>query len=213
MGDQRVAFIVANADYPNNERLKLKAPRRDADALRHLLVTKAGFQPEDVQVCLDGDRRQLLHKLEAWKQEVQGSSLALFFYAGHGLQYNEEPIMMGSQWSGGRSHVDVEADGVGMHWVQKALHGSEKALILIDACRTRVASQGPFDNNVGVLNAAEMQNWLTRGPPSSVPDRQAQQSITYPLMALACLSGNAAVEQNDQGLFTNALMEVSSALR
>src|ERR1700738_2853196 len=78
--DKRVALVVGNAQY--DKVAPLANPKRDAaviaDRLRDL-----GFEVAEV---FDGDSFTLNRAAERFLQEAKGADLALFYFAGHGIQ-------------------------------------------------------------------------------------------------------------------------------
>src|SRR5215218_10305196 len=77
---RRVALVIGNSSYTNVP--TLPNPRNDAEdiavALRNL-----GF---DVVDGRDLDRRGMADAVRRFSRKLPGSDIALFFYAGHGVQ-------------------------------------------------------------------------------------------------------------------------------
>ena len=76
----RVALVIGNGNYQHSS--QLKNPRNDASDVAEAL-RDIGF---DVVEGFDLDRRGMEQKIRAFSDKLETSKLALFFYAGHGLQ-------------------------------------------------------------------------------------------------------------------------------
>jgi len=78
--DSRVALVIGNAAYQNTT--PLANPGNDALDVASVL-TKLGFK---VIVGTDLDKSGMDRHIRGFADELAGASLAVFFYAGHGLQ-------------------------------------------------------------------------------------------------------------------------------
>ena len=82
LAERRVALVIGNSGYTNVPRLP--NPRNDAGDM--IVRLKAmGF---DVIPGLDLDRNGFLNTLATFGRAAEDADVALFFYAGHGLQVN-----------------------------------------------------------------------------------------------------------------------------
>ncbi len=127
--DKRVALVIGNSEYET--RLRLLNPSNDAqdlaDSLRSL-----GF---DVIMRINADRQSFLQALAEFSRAVTGAEIGLFFYAGHGMQFNGSNYLMpiGARL---QDEVSVRFDLVALEEVQRALERSAGVRILVlDACR------------------------------------------------------------------------------
>ncbi len=84
----RVALVIGNGNYANAN--KLKNPPNDAEDLAAAL-RKIGF---DVVEGRDLDRRNMEEKLKLFARKLDSAKIALFFYAGHGLQVSGKNYLM-----------------------------------------------------------------------------------------------------------------------
>ena len=78
--DRRVALVVGNGAYENAP--VLANPRNDAADIAATL-RKLG---SDVIDGHDLDRREMERKIREFSRKIENADLALFYYAGHGLQ-------------------------------------------------------------------------------------------------------------------------------
>ncbi len=127
--DKRVALVIGNSEYESQ--MRLLNPRNDAqdmaDSLRSL-----GF---DVILRVNADKQGFMQGLAEFSRAVAGAEIGLFFYAGHGLQFNGNNYLMpvGAQL---QDEVSIRFEMVALEEVQRALDGSAGVRILVlDACR------------------------------------------------------------------------------
>ncbi len=85
---RRSAFVIGNSEYRNVP--KLPNPRRDAAAISAKLKD-IGFA---VTTVIDGDKAALDAALTRFSKRSRGSDIALFFFAGHGIQINGENYLL-----------------------------------------------------------------------------------------------------------------------
>src|SRR5215470_12963926 len=78
--DTRVALVIGNGAYQNAN--KLANPANDAADVAKLL-RQVGF---DVIDGRDLDQRAMVEKVRDFGRKLERAEVALFFYAGHGLQ-------------------------------------------------------------------------------------------------------------------------------
>src|ERR1700738_4768988 len=78
--ETRVALVIGNSAY---ERVaKLTNPANDAKLIaEHLKALHF-----DVRLALDQDRAGMEHAVRSFGDKLRGADVALFYYAGHGLQ-------------------------------------------------------------------------------------------------------------------------------
>ena len=79
--EKRVALVVGNSAYRNAT--PLANPRNDAQDIATALQ-RLGF---DTTVGLDSDRAQMEQAIEEFSSKIEGADVALFYYAGHGMQH------------------------------------------------------------------------------------------------------------------------------
>jgi uncharacterized caspase-like protein len=126
---ERVALVVGNSAYEHVP--SLRNPRNDAEDLTRKLEG-LGFT---VVGGVDLDRRKLVESLIKFGRAAERAEVALFFYAGHGLQVNGQnylvPVDAMVEFE---SEIDlslVSLSGV----MQQLERGSRTNLVFLDACR------------------------------------------------------------------------------
>src|SRR5260370_38966336 len=80
MDRKLTALVIGNADYPSGA--KLKNTKNDADDLSERLE-RCGFS---VIKKIDCKNKELDLALKAFKKNLKGNDVGLFFFAGHGMQ-------------------------------------------------------------------------------------------------------------------------------
>jgi hypothetical protein len=127
--DKRVALVIGNSGYET--RLRLLNPSNDAQDMADLLRS-LGFE---VILRVNADKQNFLQALAEFSRAVNGAEVGLFFYAGHGMQFNGNNYLMpvNAQL---QDEVSVRFELVALEEVQRALDrsGGVKVLVL-DACR------------------------------------------------------------------------------
>jgi len=126
----RVALVVGNGAYVHSS--ALANPANDATVIAGSL-RQVGFEVVEVT---DGTHRRLLDALSEFGRKAQGSDVALFFYAGHGLEVS------GRNWilpvdADIQASSDLPAAAVKVDDVLELMELSEARvrLVILDACR------------------------------------------------------------------------------
>ena len=149
---ERVALVIGNAAYESPDAV-LENPGNDADGMAAALG-RLGFE---VVLGKDLDRDGFFDTLGKFATEARGADVALFFYAGHGLQVD------GKNWlvpvdASLESKWDLERRAVKLDTVMDAMQGRAN-LVFLDACRNNPLARG-LARAMGVSRAAEA---ATRG--------------------------------------------------
>src|SRR3954452_9922748 len=81
--EKRIALVVGNSAYQNITRLD--NPRADAMLMAETLGA-LGFALIGGHAQLDLDKSALDNAVQNFGRQIQGADVALFYYAGHGVQ-------------------------------------------------------------------------------------------------------------------------------
>jgi len=125
----RLALVIGNAAYTNVP--ELTNPKNDAEAMSDKLAS-LGFEViKGIDLDLIGMRKTVRN----FVNKLDGAEIALFFYAGHGLQVNGQNYM--APVDATLSHYnDLEFETVPINLVLSAMERSSKTnLVFLDACR------------------------------------------------------------------------------
>ncbi len=140
----RVALVVGNSSYTQNV---LKNPVNDATAIAEVLSNK-GF---DVILKTNVTKRNFEESIRQFGKRLKNGGVALFFYAGHGVQINGKnyllPIDMQVE-----SESDVIFEGVDSGRILGKMAETENSLniIILDACR-----DNPFSSQFRTLGGSK----------------------------------------------------------
>jgi hypothetical protein len=126
--EKRVALVIGNAAYTNAP--KLKNPRHDAEDMTAALE-KLSFK---VVSGFDLDERGMAQKAREFSREVVGADVALFFYAGHGLQVNGLNYLAPVNTSL-KNETDLDFETLPLELVLKQMRQARVSLVFLDACR------------------------------------------------------------------------------
>ena len=127
--DERVAFILGNGDYRHAS--PLRNPASDAGAL------SAAFARLGYQVVLGRDltRQALEAQAKAFFSRLDGVEVAVFFYAGHGLQIDGRNFIVPVDFDPARSEPVatqlVQLDEI----IEGMAKRARNSLVFLDACR------------------------------------------------------------------------------
>ncbi|MDX2265977.1 MAG: caspase domain-containing protein [Hyphomicrobiales bacterium] len=131
---RKIALVIGNSAYSHAG--ALQNPLNDAVDMSSSLQ-RLGFE---VIEALDVDKASMEQKIRAFTNALKGNSIALFFFAGHGLQYNGENFLL---------PVDAKIDGasslyfeaIPLSVIQSAMEFSGSInIIFLDACRNNLAT-------------------------------------------------------------------------
>lgn len=134
---KKVALILGNSNYGMGG--NLANPQNDADDMATTL-RELGFE---VLSYRDASLRTFNNALDEFGQRINGAEVALFFYAGHGLQVEGENYLLPTdarlQTAG---EVKYECVAVGKLLAKMEHAGTKTNILLLDACRNN-----PFERS------------------------------------------------------------------
>ena len=145
LADRRVALVVGNANYAHTP--ALANPRNDATDIAQALRA-VGF---DVTLKLDVEKRQMDQAVAQFAREAKTADAALFYYAGHGMQFEGKNYLM---------PVDAELqDELSMRYEMTAIDDVKAALqlspgvkiMVLDACRNNPLAER-FIRSISISN-------------------------------------------------------------
>jgi formylglycine-generating enzyme required for sulfatase activity len=183
---KQVALVIGNAAYANFP--PLANPVNDAQAMAQRL-RELDF---DVTAVNNADRRTMLRAVDQFVGKLRDGDVALFYYAGHGVQAGGENYLIPADFQG-QDEVDIRSDALSAGKIQEQMErsGAQLNILVLDACRTP-----PFR---GGSRAA------TGGLATMSPARGT-------LIAFATSPGRTASDNpgGKNGLFTTHLLEALS---
>jgi Caspase domain len=127
--EQRVALVIGNAAYRIDP---LDNPVNDARLVAASLQ-QAGF---DVTLAENLDRRGLLGALRAFGERLNDNSVAVLYYAGHGLQLRDRNYLIPVD-AEIRSEDEIALAGIDIAFVLGRMSAARSRvnIVILDACR------------------------------------------------------------------------------
>ncbi len=199
--NKRVALVIGNSAYTHAA--PLKNPENDAREIEKKLKT-LGF---DVVMGINLKHRQFARVIGKFKQKLALSDVALFFYAGHGLQLKGRNYLMPVDAQlDDETSLDFEA--VQLNTILRLMERRQRInIVFLDACRnnpiarnlarsmgTRSVSVGrglaPVESGVGTLIAYATQpgNVALDGNSTNSPfTRSLIKHISTPALDIALM--------------------------
>jgi uncharacterized caspase-like protein len=190
--ERRVALVIGNAAYKATA--PLATPRNDAEDVSTVLKT-LGFE---VITTINAGKRDMDNALQRFARLAIDADSALFFYAGHALQFQSRNFLMPTD-AELEDQISVRYQTVGMEDVRAALDGANGAKIMIlDASRNN-----PLAN--------DLQKKISAASPAALPRGLGLARIDKTHgMVVASATAADDVAQDGRGrnsLFTAALLK------
>lgn len=139
LAEKRVALVIGNSKYV--EATPLANPVNDANDIASALKS-AGFE---VILGIDVDKRAFDTRVRNFGELLEGSDVAIFFYAGHGLQVGGRNYLIPTD-ARLANERDLDFDAVSLDLVLKQMElgrGDKTNIVFLDACR-----DNPFGRNL-----------------------------------------------------------------
>lgn len=189
---KRVALVVGISNYAHSP--KLANPGRDAAGMATALQT-AGFE---VVESLDQGLPGVLQALEDFYARADGAETALFFFAGHGLQFDGVNYLVPKD-AQLRSESRVKQETVALQDIISAIEKRAAiTLVFLDACRDNPLAEELLRSTKGASRSA------------AVPRGLAPMTIRNPdtLLVFAAAPGKTASDGSGRhSPFTSALLQ------
>jgi hypothetical protein len=147
--EKRVALVIGNSGYKDAPLLN---PANDANDMTHAL-TALGFE---VLHKVNLTRVEMLRAIHAFGESTSNADVALFYYAGHGVQVDGRNwlIPIGADVS---REYEVEYEAVDVGRVLDAMQAAKSQLniVILDACRSNPFAQSfrSVNRGLAVMNA------------------------------------------------------------
>ena len=133
--EKRVALVIGNSAYQNTP--PLANPKNDAKEMGKVLK-RIGF---DVDVVVDATKPQMDQALRRFGNKLDGSSAAVFYYAGHGIQVDGVNYILPIDASL-KNERDLKWEASDLTVVLNEMEGGSRVnLLFLDACRDNPLSQ------------------------------------------------------------------------
>src|SRR5689334_8053270 len=146
--EKRAAIVVGNSDYPF---APLTNPHNDAKLIANTL-TELNF---DVLLFYDVKKSALKDLRDAVKTHLTGADVAVFYYAGHALQYDGRNLLLPVD-TRTDSAKNVAADAIALNDLVDIVKDDPVGikLFILDACRNNpVANQKGLEQGLAYTEA------------------------------------------------------------
>lgn len=137
LAETRVALVIGNSAYAHTT--PLANPLNDARDMSAALK-RTGF---DVVEALDADKRKLDGALRSFADKLSAADVALFFYAGHGLQVGAQNYLVPTDAKLERER-DLQFEAVSLDFVLRQMEierEGKTTIVILDACRDNPLSR------------------------------------------------------------------------
>ena len=186
---ERVALVVGNAAYEQDV-AALRNPVNDATAVAAAL-RRLGFEVIEGR---DLDEGAFYDKIAAFDDAARSAEMALFFYAGHGLQVDGRNYLAPIDLKLERKQ-DLRRHAIELAAVLEVMR-SDTNLVILDACRNNPLA-GELARSLGLSRAVAASRGLAR-----------VESASGTLIAYATAPGDVAADgEGDHSPYTAALLE------
>ena len=139
--ERRVAFVVGNGDYQSVPHLP--NPSNDAAAVAEALL-RSGFE---VVSAIDLDRASLDAATLRFARSLEGASISVFYYSGHGVEVNGDNRIIPVDATL-KAPADLEVQTISIQTIMRYMQSNSKAqIIYLDACR-----DNPFPKTAFLLS-------------------------------------------------------------
>ena len=133
-GETKVALIIGNARYTSSTVPALDTPANDAKDMAESLK-KIGF---DVVLKTDLTQADFSSTLAEFDRAASNSDIALFYFAGHGVQYKGQNYFLPVDIVP-KDNASIKFESVAMSSIVDATNEARKVkIIILDACRNSV---------------------------------------------------------------------------
>ena len=190
----RYALVIGNSDYKYDA---LRNPVNDAKAMSNVL-DDVEF---DVTLVKNGDKREMERAIQRFSSKLSKRDEALFFYAGHAIQVNNENYLLPLGVSADED-VKVDDSFTKVTDVINEMQKSNMSIVILDACRTNPYNNYYMQDN-GVLTRSS-RGIGTRPIAGLASTKRAMGT----LVAYSTDIGNVAYDGNgENSIFTTNLVK------
>jgi hypothetical protein len=157
--EKRLALVIGNSTYRNIT--QLDNPRNDAKLMADTL-SGIGFTLIGGRAQIDLDKLSFDNAIQSFGNQLAGADVALFYYAGHGVQVRGSNYMVPIN-ANPTKEADVDFQMVDIALVLRQMEGSgtKLNLVILDACRNNpLASRGLRSTGGGLAQMSAPEGTL-----------------------------------------------------
>lgn len=154
--ERRVALVVGNSSYLHSA--ALRNPRNDAEDVADKL-RELEFQ---VIEAYDLSRSGFTNSLQSFATLLDGADVGLFYYAGHGLQYEGRNFLVATD-ARLDNEFSIDAETVSLDTIIRLMESRAPVnFVFLDACRNNPLAEGLRRNLAGSTRSAVVGRGLAR---------------------------------------------------
>lgn len=159
--ERRVALVVGNSAYESAA--ALRNPRNDATDIAETLK-KFEFE---VTFGLDLDQEHFASTIEKFARALDGADVALFFYAGHGLQINEKNYLVSVNAQLNNEFL-ISSETIELDAIVRLMESKVATnIVFLDACRNNPLTENLKRSLAVMRRTASLGKGLARIEPTS----------------------------------------------
>jgi hypothetical protein len=193
---RKIALVVGNSNYRYTS--PLINPLHDAQMIANTLK-EVGFELHGGHAMLDLSREQMLVSIEEFGDRLSHGDVALFYYAGHGVQVGGENFLIPIN-ADIKKEAEIKVKSVELNLLFAKLEGLKKTLniVILDACRNNPFARTFRSNSSGLAQVAAPSGTLVAfsTAPGQVADDGNRGNSPYTLqLAHALKTPGLSVEE------------------
>ena len=131
---KNLALVIGNSNYAKGY---LSNPINDAKLIRDILEDELNFK---VTYKTDLTKYQMEEAIRDFAAAIGRDDIALFYYAGHGMQYNRLNYLIPLK-AKAVTEGQIPSVGVDVNYVLGGMERAKLAIVLLDACRNNPFSR------------------------------------------------------------------------
>jgi uncharacterized caspase-like protein len=190
--ERRVALVIGNSAYEHAA--TLRNPRNDANEMADSL-RRLGFK---VLLGVDLDQQDFARTIDQFGRMLDDADVALFFYAGHGLQINERNYLVSTN-AQLASEFLIPAETIDLESIVRLMESKTPTnIVFLDACRNNPLAEDLRKNLAALNRSVSLGRGLAR------IDTKGRDT----LIAFAAAPGQEAADGSGANSpFTSALLK------
>ena len=160
----RKALVIGNSAYKT---AALKNPINDATDMSRVLE-EVGFQ---VQTVFDGNQEEMNRAIQRFSDRVTRDDVALFYYAGHAVQFNNENYLL-------PVGAEAESSAIKLTKAMNSFNNADISIIIVDACRNNPGDTF-YQNQNGTLTRSSRGIGVHAKAGLAPPKRSIESFVAY----------------------------------
>jgi hypothetical protein len=208
------ALIIGNNDYANLPNLKTAVG--DAAAVAEMLKLRYTFEPRNVKLLLNADRRTILDELALLRRRLNEEDRLLVYYAGHGVV---DAVTEEGFWQPVDAEVDKSYTWIANYEVRLQIRGipAKHVLVIADSCFSGTLTRAvpdysaiPKDRFFAEIDSSVSRKAISSGGTEPVADVGSGGHSVFAFYLLKVLRNNRRPFITSFELFNNLVRAVTN---